>query len=1102
MSDLAFNERFSKLNDQQKKAVSTIEGPVLVVAGPGSGKTELLSMRVANILKVTDAPASSILCLTFTEAAASNMRKRLSNIIGHTSHEVAIHTFHSFGREVMSQYPEYFYKGAIFNPVDDILRAQIFEEIFTSLKHDNPLKSSHPTQGFTYFKSVGQKISDLKKGGISPKTFRDILNENEAFLSVANEIVRDFYAPIARISKAHIELFAGLIDSLDAVPCLNCGSDFEINSIKDLCIGALKEAFEEASESGKTNALTDWKNKYLVKDNKNEFVFKDFNDLDKFIALANIYEQYQGILHKDGLFDFDDMLLDVISAMDKYPELKYNLQERFLYFLVDEFQDTSGVQMKLLSNLLDADVNEGRPNVLVVGDDDQSIYKFQGANLGNILGFHEKYRDPEIVVLTKNYRSTQDILDIIRKLIIKGEERLENTIDGFTKELSAENTGLVSGDIFEYSFDTHLHEMTFIAERVKELISEGHDPSEIALISRKHAHLEAMAAVLQRFGVPVNYEKKKNVFEQPHVKKLLLMLKFLSSFNKKDVYISDHLLPDIISSEFWKIPRIDVWKISLLANKNKCSWIEVMIDYENEDVKNVAKFFISLAAQCPEMTAEQILDALIGSRDVAGDDDTILKSPYKDFYFSEDKLLNGSKEYLELLSNLTVFVKAIRSYKGSKTLSLDEVVEFINLHEKYNIVLNDGGDFSKDDKAVNIMTAHGSKGLEFKTVFAFHCIDDIWSGKGGFNNLSLPSNLPLEAEKDYSDDFLRIFYVALSRAKQNLYITHHKVNENGKESLKMRFLNDDVGLEEQSVLVDETSLKHAFETNIFGRKFEVINHLEADLLRGRFSNYKLSVTSLNKFLDLVYGGPEEFLLSSVLKFPEMRSLDGAYGSSMHKALENFYNVFKADGVPPTVDILLNLYKEALSYERLPKKDFEDMLEKGTDSLTQFYKRNKESFDPKDKVEVKFDNQGVAIDEALLTGNIDLMKIDNVNKEIFVVDYKTGKTINERKSLQPGDHVKMWKNKQQVIFYKLLIENSRDYKNYRVEKGKIIFLDARSGDQEYMDIDVYPEDVERMKKLIKVVYNKIVSLDFPDVSGYDKTIMGINRFIDDLIEGRC
>lgn len=1101
MSDKAFDERFAKLNEQQKKAVSTIDGPVLVVAGPGSGKTELLSMRVANILKCTDAPASSILCLTFTEAAASNMRTRLSKIIGHQSHEVAIHTFHSFGREVISQYPEYFYKGAIFNPVDDILRAQIFENIFTGLKHDNPLKSSHPTQGFTYFRSVGQKISDLKRGGISPENFRSILNENMEFLQVANCLVSDFYAPIARVSKKHIELFASLISSLESVSCGNCGADLGFESMKDSVVGALKEAFAHASATEKTNALSEWKKKYLMKDQKNDFVFKDFTNLDKHIALADIYDQYQSILHKDGLFDFDDMLLDVINAMEKHPELKYNLQERYLYFLVDEFQDTSGVQMKLLTNLLDAEVNEERPNVLVVGDDDQSIYKFQGANLGNILDFHEKYKDPEIVVLTKNYRSTQPILDLIRKLIIKGGERLENRIDGFTKELSSENSLIENGEILEYSFDTHLHEMTFIAKRVKELIDDGHDPGEIALISRKHAHLEAMSSVLQSFGVGVNYEKNKNVFEQPHVKMLLLSLKFLSSFNKKDVYISDHLLPEIVSAEYWKISRIDIWKVSLLANKNKSSWIEVMLEYENESVQNVAKFFVALAAESLSMTAEQILDTLMGSVSIDCDG-TEIKSPFKEHYFSEDKLREDSKEYLELLSNLTVFVKAIRTYKGSKALSLDEVVEFIELHEKYNIVLNDSGNFSKDDKAVNLMTAHGSKGLEFKTVFAFHCVDDIWSGKGGYNNLSLPSNLPLEAEKDYSDDFLRIFYVALSRAKQNLYITHHKTNENGKNSLKMRFLNDDVGLDEQSLSIDEESLKNAFETNIFDRRARSLTSLEAELLKTRFVNYKLSVTSLNKFLDLVYGGPDEFLLTSILRFPEMKSVEGAYGSAMHKALENFYKVFKTERALPSVDVLLNLYEEALSYERLSKRDFEDRLDRGKSRLSLFYERNKDVFDPNDKVEVRFDNQGVAIDDALLSGNIDIMKVDEENREIFVMDYKTGNPINERRGLSANDHVKMWKNKQQVIFYKLLVENSRDYKKYEVRAGQIRFLDADKDDQDYMDVDIYPEDVERMKKLIKVVYKKITSLDFPDVSGYEKNMMGINHFIDDLIEGRC
>ena len=158
-----FKEKYAKLNNEQKEAVDCIDGPMLVVAGPGSGKTELLSLRVANILQKTDVFPNNILCLTFTEAAATNMRNRLSDIIGQAAYKVAIHTFHSFGNEIINQNPEYFYQGATYNPVDDLAQVEIIEEILKESKHNSKLRSYNPEQGFVYMKDIIERISDLKK---------------------------------------------------------------------------------------------------------------------------------------------------------------------------------------------------------------------------------------------------------------------------------------------------------------------------------------------------------------------------------------------------------------------------------------------------------------------------------------------------------------------------------------------------------------------------------------------------------------------------------------------------------------------------------------------------------------------------------------------------------------------------------------------------------------------------------------------------------------------------------------------------------------------------------------------------------------------------
>ncbi|HEX8390192.1 MAG TPA: UvrD-helicase domain-containing protein, partial [Candidatus Saccharimonadales bacterium] len=175
-----FKERYKALNDAQRQAVDTIEGPLMVIAGPGTGKTELLSLRVANILRVSDTAPQNILCLTFTESGATAMRERLAGLIGADAYRVAIHTFHSFGSEIINQYGEYFYHGAHFRPADELTGYETLRAIFEKLPHDNPL-SSTMNGDFTYLRDVQSTISDLKKSGLTSDELTAILDRNDRF---------------------------------------------------------------------------------------------------------------------------------------------------------------------------------------------------------------------------------------------------------------------------------------------------------------------------------------------------------------------------------------------------------------------------------------------------------------------------------------------------------------------------------------------------------------------------------------------------------------------------------------------------------------------------------------------------------------------------------------------------------------------------------------------------------------------------------------------------------------------------------------------------------------------------------------------------------
>ncbi len=1076
-----FQQRYSSLNKEQKQAVDTIEGPVLVVAGPGSGKTELLSLRVANILKKTDALPSSILCLTFTESAASNMRKRLAGLIGKEAYKVAIHTFHSLGNEIINQNPEYFYSGAFFSPLDELTQYQILEKILENLDHDDPLGSYHPDHGYSFLKDIQSHIGNLKKEGISPDRFKRIIQQNQEFIAEMNPLIGEAF--IERISKKNADKYQQL---------LNLFMDNSKEGLSNYIYESFAEAFSQMEQTGKTPPLTAWARENLKKDKDGNKVLKDTQQIKKQLSLANVYKSYQQALKKQGYYDYDDMLMDTVEAMEKDFELKYNVQEKYLYVLVDEFQDTSGVQMRLLDNLLNMEINEGKPNILAVGDDDQSIFKFQGANIENILGFHKKYDSAETVVLHKNYRSNQQILDFIRNVILKGEDRLENRLENISKELEAGNSAIGPGEIKDQKHLTAFHQYVAVAKQIESMLAAGADINEIAIIAPKHRILEEMAKVLDYYGVSVNYERKKNLLDQKHIQQLVVMLRFLISLISKKQHEADEYLPEILSFPFWQIDKLVIWKISIEANKKRKLWLEIMLEHKDSFIRELAEFFIQLAKDSKNLTAEEVLDVLTGSSSGF--------SPYRDFYFSSDQLKESPHKYLDFLRSLQAFVDALRNHKSKTNINIEDLISFVDLHEKHNLPLKYESTFSPDGNALSLMTVHKAKGLEFETVFLLDCQDQVWMSKGRSENLSLPKNLTLSKSSENSDDKLRLFYVALSRAKKNLYINYYeRVDNDKKEQNRLRFLED---LPEEEVQNPEQNLPELLEIKFNFHKYDFHNIQEKELLKDLVKDYKLSVTHLNNFLDITAGGPQQFLEKNLLRFPQKKSAAGSYGTAMHQSLHEMYKEFKNKGELPGVEFLLNRFETVLTSQRLNTVDHKKFLKKGLDELNFFYEKNRPNFNPYDLIEFNFDNQGVMCNNARLTGKIDLMKVDNDAKQISVIDYKTGKPLQEWDGRSEYEQIKSWRYKNQLMFYKLLVENSRDFGGkYSVEKGALDFFTPANEQLVSLNLEIDPQELEQFKRLVDVVYQKIINLDFPDIEEYEQSIMGISWFQEDLIKNK-
>ncbi len=1196
-----FEERYSKLNKQQKRAVDTIEGPLLVVAGPGSGKTEILSLRVAKILKETQVLPSNILCMTFTEAASSNMRERLSRLIGNEAYRVSIHTFHSFCINIIQKYPEYFYKGTQFTPADSLTQVKILENILSNLPQGNIFRDSHHEEkGFSYLSDIKKRIEHLKKSGVTPEEFVKIIAHNKRSLKRVEEIILPKFE--GRLGKDSALMLEDVVkDLVKSAEKENKEYAFPIDtgifmSILSSYAMSLQSTLQQViSDEGKTAHISSWKSKYIKTRDDGTKTLRESLDEEKMMALAEVYDLYRKNMAKKALFDFDDMILDAIDAIEKHPRLKFELQEQYQYILIDEFQDTNNAQMKLVNLILNAPVNEGRPNVMVVGDDDQAVYKFQGAELSNILNFQRMFNDVEIVTMTDNYRSTQDILDIATHLIRKGTGRLEDLLPEMEKSLKSLNKELGKGSIVHKKLDTSLHESHYVSRKIKELIDGGANPEDIAIIARKHERLEDIVPFLKAVNVPIRYQREQNVFLEPHIEQLITIAKFVASCSRKEMKEADFLLPRILSFPFWGLKRQTVWEISKEAYQSQKQWLDIMLEYKEDlRVPEIAHFLIDLARMSLNEPLEKILDTIIGAHvmllkeDEDDEDSTDLhvdatmnahveltrvefKSPFKDFYFNKEKFDHSRTEYLAFLSSLRVFIRALRDYVGERAfnsdeqineitdyhyLTIEDLVSFVDLRTKNNLPLNDESPFASGEKAVNLLSAHGAKGLEFDTVFVLSCQDQIWAGRGMNNKVSMPINMPIQPAGEDETDQLRLFYVALTRAKKHLYITSYRINESGKESSLLRFL-----LPEEDVLIDEKTVLHTLYNPVLEidddnppETHELLTSSwlsyntppyfgeEVELLRILLKDYRLSVTHLNNFLNVKDGGPQKFLEQNLLRFPQAKTISSSYGSAIHKAIERLIVAKKnaiarggdkagekdgskdsdrADGKDGDKDFLINSFIEALKRERLGVKDYEYQKARGIEALSAFYDQKKEDFNGDDLSEVDFKHEGVILNDenaqnaqglelsAHLTGKIDKI-FKNSDRQYEVVDFKTGKAEISWQTNDEDKKVKLHNYKRQLLFYKLLMENSNTYKSANVSAGLLQFVEPikESGIKGTvknkivsLDLDLKDreEEMHRLKRLTCIVYNKIMNLDFPDVSNFEPNLKGILEFEDWLLE---
>ncbi len=1122
----AYTDAYAKLNTAQKQAVDTTDGPLLVIAGPGTGKTQLLSARVANILQKTDTPAQNVLCLTFTESGAANMRERLTRFIGQGAYDVTISTYHAFGSDLIMRYPEYFWETRLQSPIDDLSKRQVLLEIVEAMSFKNPLRQTRHHIG-----DLMSTLSEVKRALLSSDDLRALGAQNLAFITAANTRLRTIFADFnkmpSKLDKAVPYFEQTLVQLTPLISTQSIAKQFE--PLAALCLSELKTAFEEATEIGKTKPLTSWKNTWLAKDADNHFIIAGELENRRINALADALDSYQVALEAKGLYDFDDMILRSIRALETHTDLRYSLQERYLYILLDEFQDTNAAQLKLIKLLTNNPVNEGRPNVLAVGDDDQAIYAFQGAQYSNMVEFYEMFKDTTVVNLSENYRSDAGVLEVASNVAIQIKERLEDSFEGMTKILTAANHSIKNSHIERREFQSDIAERAWVAGEIKRLIDTGTEPSEIAILAPKHKLIESFVPYLNDLNIPVRYEKRENILDSLVVRQLITMSQLVLAVAANEQGRANALWPQVLSYDFWQIPTATIWQISWQVSDTRQpggghaagpqSWSQALLNSTDSKLHNAAEVILTAAAKVATENLETMLDYLMGSvalQTHSGcQDDEVVSSPLRAYYTSADMQHYSPELFYETLSHLTVLRAKLREFqdRADSALTLGDFIRFISMYEVAEQPMLNTSPYAQSANAVQLMTVFKAKGLEYQHVFLPGCLDDVWgsSSRGNSNKLTLPANLhPIRHAGATDDERLRILFVAITRAKIGLYMTSPTRKFSGKATTRLKYFNetqqDDGSFrtmilpEAQQLVATDDSEPPAAALLALDWRTRHIGGLQSvdlsSLLSGRLERYQISPTDVISYIDIEYAGPQRFFFDKILRFPSAPTPDSQFGTAVHETLEWCQHQTSEHGFAPTTASVIEHFEKQIRAKKLTEPRTKLEIERGREALSLFMEQRGSIFAPDAVAEKSFRGEGVFSGEAHMAGRIDRMEIDTRNKTITVIDYKTGKSYSSWKN-----DSKLHKYQLQLYLYKLLIEGSKAYRDYTVTSGRLEFVEPDDdGKVRYLSLEFNTKELERVRALLAVIWQRVHAFDFPTTDQYPASVAGIRQFEDDLLSG--
>ncbi len=907
------NDLLSDLNQQQRAAVTYGEGPLLILAGVGTGKTTVVTRRIAWLIAEKRAKPAEILALTFTERAAGEMEERVDLLVPYGYIEARISTFHSF--------------------CDSILR-------------ENAIRL-----------------------GLSPEY--QILTEAEQIIFLKEHL---FDLPLERFRPLG-------------------------NPLKHL--SALLTLFSRAKDEDVTaEEYLAYAEKLSVDRNENlsdeQRTLQDEEIADQ-IEIAKTYSSYQRLMAENGYVDFGDLITLTLKLLRDNPLVLKRYQERFRYILVDEFQDTNYAQFELLKLL------SKHRNLTVCGDDDQSIYKFRGAAISNILGFRNQYPDADVVVLTENYRSTQQILDSAYRLIqYNNPDRLE-VREHIKKQLhSVAGNGM---PVQQKHFQEIDEECDFVAETIANGVRKGRSYSDYAILVRSNAQADSFLQALNLLRIPWHFSGSRGLYDREEIKTLIAFLRILSDPRDNTSF---HY---VASSSFYKVPAEDLALATSYSRRRNKSFFEVF------RVVSKSEEFLDLSEQ-GRNAITSLVDDLATALSLASKEKTgeVLYHYLTEQTGTINRLSNSADPQDAIkMQNIAKFFSIIDRF--SQVAKYDRVPWFIDYLDSL-VEAGDNppvGEADWDEDAVNVLTIHQAKGLEFPAVFLVGLVSGRFPSRHRRDAIPLPDYLIKDILPGGESDFhkqeeRRLFYVGMTRAKECLYLTSAK-DYGGKRPRKpSQFVCEALDLASSDLEV----VKDSPIASIARRGKQPVNKKSSDqsiLPRQKGEMLVLSNRKIDDYLTC----PMKYRYIHILKVPIRQHHSVIYGSAIHQAIKRYNMALQADE-PITLDELKKAFRQAWQAEGFLTREHEELrYQEGMEALKEFYFHSQAEKSTPTYIEQHF---SFVDGDVKIIGVFDRIDIPDIThpEDGLIIDYKTSQVKDQEEA------AKKTKSSRQLAIYALAYRN--------------------------------------------------------------------------------